>query len=296
MVLNKNQCSHCKIEMELHFATGDYICIKCSPDDRNYVLSSDEIKRIDDEKRRKQEEQKQQILNQLIPSVPKHAYFITHVGNLVHILRDGILAPNQISNNYKKISNPDIVRKRDTQIYLPNKYPLNCYAHAYLRPDNAMLYNVLTEQKFKLDEIVIVEIKLDFSKTMCVLTRKNAVVCKNNDFLFPIMTDSNQNSNLTKTLEFFRETSNMLQMTRWNVDDENYRLSLKQRFMAEYLMKDRFSPEMFESVIVYDYSVKHKVKEILMNMNNNLRIKTNEETKNITNENHGFFFGGKIGK
>ena len=182
MVLKKNQCA-CGTEKEFHFATGDYICINCSPNDMKYVLSSDEIKKIDDEKHRKDEEEKQHLLEQVISHAPKHAYFITHIDNLVHILRDGILAPNQRPNNYKKISNPDIVHKRDTQIYLPNSEPLNCYAHSYFRPDNAMLYCVLADKKFKLDDIVIVEIKLDISNAMYVMTRKNAVVCKKNDLV-----------------------------------------------------------------------------------------------------------------
>ena len=263
MVSKKNQCADCGTEMEFHFSSGNYVCIKCSPDKMKNVLSSDEVKSIDDKKLRKDQEETRHLLDKVISNAPKTAYFITHIDNLVHILRDGILAPNQRPNNYKKISNPSIVRRRDTQIYLPNNDPLNCYAHSYFRPDNAMLYCVLAAKKFKLEDIVIVEIKLDISKTMYVMTRKNAVVCKANDFFFPTMTDFDKNSDLTKTLEFFRETSNMLQMDRWNVDNEDYRLSLKQRFMAECLIKDRFSPEMFESVIVYNNSTKQRVKEIL---------------------------------
>ena len=46
-----------------------------------------------------------------------------------------------------------------------------------------MLYCVLADKKFKLDDIVIVEIKLDISNAMYVMTRKNAVVCKKNDLV-----------------------------------------------------------------------------------------------------------------
>ena len=147
-------------------------------------------------------------MDRLIGNIPKYAYFLTHTDNLVHILRDGILAPNQRPSSYTKISNPGIVRRRDTQIHLPNGEPLNCYAHSYFRPNNAMLFNVLTEQNFKLDQIAIIEIKLDIAVNEYVFTPKNAAVCKRDDFCFPTADDPKTWRSLTypKTREILETT------------------------------------------------------------------------------------------
>ena len=47
MVSKKNQCADCGTEMEFHFSSGNYVCIKCFKDDRELVFSPEEIHRID---------------------------------------------------------------------------------------------------------------------------------------------------------------------------------------------------------------------------------------------------------
>jgi len=174
-----------------------------------------------------------------------------------------------------------------------------------------MLFNVLTEQNFKLDQIAIIEIKLDIAVNEYVFTPKNAAVCKRDDFCFPTADDPKTWRSLTypKTREILETIHNMLREKRWAGNKK-----LKQEFMAECLIKNKFSPDMFESVIVYDDAEKRRVKEML---NNNwmkfdgthferkheddwckeiITIKTNQETKKINNNYEGFFFGGKVGK
>ena len=316
--MNHHRCKNC--EMVFRTYTVDELirleffwCVDCKSKCRKSVCTSESrIKKICQSCLEKRVRDRiSSSMDRLIGNIPKYAYFLTHTDNLVHILRDGILAPNQRPSSYTKISNPGIVRRRDTQIHLPNGEPLNCYAHSYFRPNNAMLFNVLTEQNFKLDQIAIIEIKLDIAVNEYVFTPKNAAVCKRDDFCFPTADDPKTWRSLTypKTREILETIHNMLREKRWAGNKK-----LKQEFMAECLIKNKFSPDMFESVIVYDDAEKRRVKEML---NNNwmkfdgthferkheddwckeiITIKTNQETKKINNNYEGFFFGGKVGK
>ena len=66
MVSKKNQCTECGTEMEFHFSSGNYVCIKCCQDDRDLVLSLEEKRRIEfrEKKEREQKEAQEKRINE----------------------------------------------------------------------------------------------------------------------------------------------------------------------------------------------------------------------------------------
>ena len=66
MVSKKNQCADCGTEMEFHFSSGNYVCIKCSQDDRDLVLSSEEKRRIEFREKMEREQKQPKLLNIIV--------------------------------------------------------------------------------------------------------------------------------------------------------------------------------------------------------------------------------------
>ena len=69
-------------------------------------------------------------------------YFITHIDNLQHITKDGIVASKDRPKNYRNIAKKSITVVRDNNQIKPGLLLSDC-AHVYFRPWNAMLSAIL---------------------------------------------------------------------------------------------------------------------------------------------------------
>ena len=153
-----------------------------------------------------------------------------------------MIAPKLRSKYYTSIANKKIAEYRNRNTVLPNGKPSSEYAHAYFRPNNAMLVDVLTSSyggtNFRLNEIVMIRINLKPTESNMYMTKKNAYYCNKDDF---IPSD--------KWIEIEPSIQAMLKKPRWVVNKITD-VNLKQEFMAECFIPEKFPLSSFKAICI----------------------------------------------
>lgn len=159
-------------------------------------------------------------------------FYITHIDNLASILEHGILSHNEIERqglDYEAIYDGQIVsRRRFTRT--PANRSLWEYANLYFQPRNPMLFRV-TKEISNRDIVVIKVRKKVLSGEDVLITDGNAAHSQSQ--FYPYSTDVIKGIQKSLGLEY------------WNDTD-----GTKRRIMAECLVPNRVSPDLFECLYV----------------------------------------------
>ncbi|MBT6646397.1 MAG: DUF4433 domain-containing protein, partial [Thaumarchaeota archaeon] len=196
-------------------------------------------------------------------------YHSSTIENLQSILSTGILSHTlSMEKKPKRISNPDIVKKRG-DIILPSGYSLHHYANFYFRASNAMLYGVIKyghEKEIITENIIVFEIKVDFNHDDVFVSDGNCAV---------------GTTALPKPMpahNIFESIDEMKTIPRWGGDDE-----LRRRFQAECLIPQKVGVSSIRTIHVQNDTIQEKINDIIQKNFPNL---SNIEVK----INHPMFF------
>lgn len=222
-------------------------------------------------------------------------FFITHIDNLQHVTKDGIVAPKLRPMDYKKIANKDIADFREKKIFV-NHRPLDEYAHVYFRPDNAMLAAVLKRDtpipgryrnysQYSLNEIVIIKINIDLTEHVLYMVDRNAVYATTEDFV-----PSHRYMEIIPSIEA------MLKETGWYKRPNGE--ELKKKFMAECHILSKFPLNSLKAICIADeHSIKkrgYNFAEFKENVKNRISPESVLTSENIVPRGE-LFFGGLYG-
>ncbi len=252
-----------------------------------------EIEEEEEERERKERKRKREIEeverneNAQKSSIKKNwdLFFITHIDNLPHITKDGIVAPKIRPKYYKKIADEKLASIRNDKIIANSRLAAE-YAHVYFRPDNAMLTAVLTRKGFRLNEIVIIRIKIDITEHELYMTDRNAYYYDSND---PRFIPSN------RYMEIIPRIESMIKEDGWNqsCDEE-----MKKKFMAECHILYKFPLDSLKAICIADkQSIKNRgynFAEFYDNVKSKISRGSILTEENIE-ERREFFFKGRYG-
>ena len=171
-------------------------------------------------------------------------FYITHIDNIPSILRNGILSHERIQNEnipFIPIYNEQIVSNRK-DILTPDGRSLWNFANLYFQPRNPMLYRVLHEKPA--NQVAIISIQ------PTILERSDIYVSNGNA--------AHSSSVILHIKESKKEMRQIIRDTVgvqwWN--DLN---GSKRRIMAECLVPNVVTPEMFQAIYVGNRHAKEKV-------------------------------------
>ncbi len=179
-------------------------------------------------------------------------YYITHIANLVSILRQGIYSHDQVRKRRiqaTRVYDEDVMARRGI-ISTGKRESLWEYVNLYFQPRNAMMYR-LTRQ-FP-GQIVLVKVRLGL--TMEELRRRDIWIA-----------DGNAASGSTK---FSMVSAEAIQIVRenidresWNADDEDVKSEQKREMMAECLVPVHVGPRHFATIITPNQQVADQVRRV----------------------------------
>ena len=218
-------------------------------------------------------------------------FFITHIDNLHHVTKDGIVAPIMRPADYKQIANREIAEYRNDNIVIDNR-PAAEYAHVYFQPKNAMLISILENPKeqsnpkrFRLDEIVIIRINIDLTEHELYMTDQNAVYVRNDGFI-----PSN------RYMEIIPGIEKMLKETGWYGRPNEK--ELKRKFMAECHILYKFPLNSLKAICIADErSIKNRgynFAEFYDNVKSRISRESGLTELNIESK-RDLFFDGRYG-
>ena len=223
-------------------------------------------------------------------------YFITHIDNLQHITKDGIVASKDRPKNYRNIAKKSITLVRDKNQIKPGLSLSNC-AHVYFRPDNAMLAAVLKWKtqnsassnsyiQHRLDEIVIIRINIDLTEHELYMVEQNAYHKHQPEDFIPSY----------RYMEIIPKIEKMLKETGWhNRPNEE---ELKRQFMAECHISKKFPLDSLKAICIADErSIKNKrynFGEFYDNVKSRISRESVLTEKNIE-QRRDLFFEGRYG-
>lgn len=176
----------------------------------------------------------------------KQLFYITHIDNVVSILKHGIMSHQQIEETkipFTKIYDTQIVSSRQYR-QTPDNKSLWEYANVYLQARNPMLYRVLCEK----DASEIVIIGIDRS------------IMANRDSFFSAGNAASYSSDIVSIKDSgnaFKEVKNSLDNEWWNDVDGS-----KRKIMAECLIPKKIDPEYLRTIYVSNDTNAEKVKAI----------------------------------
>lgn len=166
-------------------------------------------------------------------------YYITHIDNIPSILDRGILCHRQVEEEkikFTPIYDPDIVSNRKN-IKVPDGRSLWDFANLYFQPRNAMLYRVAFFSEVKIEDIVVIGLKVS------ILDRKDILI-----------TTGNAASPFTNILSK-EEAQKYIKSIRKKVDKEWWAVEdgSKRELMAECLVPNKVSPDYISEIYVPTY-------------------------------------------
>lgn len=166
----------------------------------------------------------------------RQLYYITHVDNVLSIMKNGVLSHEQIIGrevDYVPIYNQDIVNRRK-EIQTPDNESLWHYANFYLQPRNPMLYQVKSLLKGTKDIAIVAGRRTPAYKTKgAFITDGNAA--HGSTTFYPI----------SKKDEAFKVLKSVDGLEYWKSED-----GTKRMIMAEILVPEEYSPEHLETIYV----------------------------------------------
>ena len=250
------------------------------------------------EKRQKEMQAKKDDLEKVGKSDVKKIwdlFFITHIENLQHITKDGIVASKDRPKNYRNIAKKSITAVRDENQIKPGLFLSDC-AHAYFRPWNAMLSAVLKHDttnpvyydyhQHRLDEIVIIRINIDLTEHELYMVEQNAYHKHQPEDFIPSY----------RYMEIIPKIEKMLKETGWhNRPNEE---ELKRQFMAECHISKKFPLDSLKAICIADErSIKNKgynFEEFYDNVKSRISRESVLTEKNIE-QRRDLFFEGRYG-
>lgn len=85
----------------------------------------------------------------------KELHYITHIDNLLSILKNGILCHEKSKKMYhKSVANPE-VQERRAKVLIPGGKKLHCYANLYFNAHNPMMRDLVDNEKHK--ELAVIQ-------------------------------------------------------------------------------------------------------------------------------------------
>ena len=210
-------------------------------------------------------------------------YFITHIDNLHHVTKDGIVAPILRPTDYKKIANTKISDYRNGEIVINNMSAMQ-YAHVYFRPRNAMLAAILMPKRCRLDEIIIIRINIDLTEHELYITDRNAVKVRNDNFI-----PSN------RYMEIIPKIEPMLKESSWYDSPDP---DLKTKMMAECHILHKFPLNSMKAICIADKRSIEKRGYNFAEFYDNVKSKISREsvlTANNIEQRGELFFNGLYG-
>lgn len=182
----------------------------------------------------------------------KYAFRITHIDNIPHIIRYGLLRANSPYIDTKNIAIGDekVILKREDLIF--NNVRLNDCVPFYFGPRSPMLYVIQNGYngvvRRKPEEIVYCVIRIEDiikGNIECVFTNGHALSALTEYF------DGTQLNELNNLLNY-----NDVYAAHWNSDID---IDLKRRKEAELLIKEDLAPEYIRGFVVYNDLAKEKL-------------------------------------
>ncbi|OIO76435.1 MAG: hypothetical protein AUJ85_00315 [Elusimicrobia bacterium CG1_02_37_114] len=86
----------------------------------------------------------------------KELYYITHIDNLVSVLKNGILCHEKSKKTqHKSVANTE-VQERRAKVVIPGGKKLHCYANLYFNARNPMMRAIVDNEKHK--ELAVVQV------------------------------------------------------------------------------------------------------------------------------------------
>lgn len=175
-------------------------------------------------------------------------YYITHVNNIISILRRGILSHSNIAKGnveFTPIYDDAIINNRQTRQVAGNKI-LWDFANLYFQPRNAMLYRVLREKTP--NEIAILFI------SSSILNRKDIFITNGNA------------ASLASDILSSDESRGVISKIRDQIDNEWWTDSdgSKRKMMAECLVPDSISPDLIRGIYVGSDKAKNNLENLIL--------------------------------
>ena len=191
----------------------------------------------------------------------KYAFRITHIDNIPHIVRNGIVKADSLlrDEHYVSIGDRQIIRVRSEIVV--KGYRISDYIPFYLGPRSPMLYVIQHGyngvQRVKPENIVYCVVRLDDvinSDVDCIFTDGHAV--------------SNLTSFYSKDhLPQINEIVNYddVYSSQWNSETD---IDLKRRKEAELLVKDDLPAQFLRGFVVYNEKAKQRLLDMGVAENN----------------------------
>jgi ssDNA thymidine ADP-ribosyltransferase DarT-like protein len=171
-------------------------------------------------------------------------YYITHIDNLMSIMKLGVLSHARVKKDgisFTPIYDRHIVEARKERI-APDGNSLWNFANLFFNPRNPMLYRLLREKPAK--EIVVIALNpVILNKDGIFITTGNARALQSE-----ILT---RDEGLLKIKEFQKN----FKLDRWAAENGS-----KTKIMAECLVPDRVPPEYLQEVYVVNDKVANDIK------------------------------------
>lgn len=185
----------------------------------------------------------------------KYAFRITHINNIPHIVRNGIVkATSPLRDvNYVSIGDREVIRMREEMSV--KGYKIGDYIPFYLGPRSPMLYVIQHGyngvQRVEPENIVYCIIRLDD-------LINNSIDC--------VFTDGHALSNLTTfySNEKLSDINNIVKYDdvysmQWNMESD---IDLKRRKEAELLIKDDLPAQFVRGYVVYNDMAKQRLENM----------------------------------
>ncbi len=178
-------------------------------------------------------------------------YYITHIDNVLSILKSGVLSHEQILSRgikYTPIYSPQIISRREG-IKTPDDESLWHYANFYLQPRNPMLYQVRSLLKGT-ENIAIVAARRGpaYKAEGALITDGNAA--HSSTTFYPI----------SKRADAFKVLSSVDGLEYWKSED-----GTKRMIMAEILVPKEYPHDFLETVYVSSNENKEKLEQQMRN-------------------------------
>lgn len=184
----------------------------------------------------------------------EYAYRLTHIENISHILKFGLVHPTSVNmySGYVPIGDSSIIKIREEELH--HGYRLSDYIPFYFGPRSPMLFVIQNGwngvTKYDAGDLVYCAVKIDTVTEQnmdCIFTDGHAVAAITEFYSKGRLTDLNT---LVKVDDVFAKY--------WKDDSD---LDLERRKQAELLVKDEIPPQYIAGFFVYNENAKQKLIE-----------------------------------
>lgn len=190
----------------------------------------------------------------------RFAFRITHIDNIPHIVRCGIVRADSPlrDSNYVSIGDSRVIQSRGERLVKGHK--LNEYIPFYFGPRSPMLYVIQHGyngvQRVEPEKIVYCVVRLDdiiSNRIDCVFTDGHALSALTSFY------EAEKLSQINEIIKY-----NDVYSSRWDIEDD---IDLKRRKEAELLIKSDLPAQFIRGFVVYNNIAKQKLMELGLDNN-----------------------------